>query len=95
MELGKSEVEYVAALSKLKCVSDAEAEKIAQGLQGILGYFRMLDELDTEGVEPLYHILESENVTRKDAAKAPMPIEEALANAPLREGRSFVLPKVL
>jgi aspartyl-tRNA(Asn)/glutamyl-tRNA(Gln) amidotransferase subunit C len=34
-------------------------------------------------------------VLREDRAEPPLPPEEALANAPEREGSAFVVPKVL
>ncbi|MCK4343567.1 MAG: Asp-tRNA(Asn)/Glu-tRNA(Gln) amidotransferase subunit GatC, partial [Phycisphaerae bacterium] len=58
-------------------------------------YFRILDPVDTEGVEPLAHALPVTNVLREDEPAGSLGSEKALANAPQREQGFFRVPKVL
>jgi len=95
MKLGMSEVEYVSALAKLRYTEAEQIDRIAQNLSSVLEYFELLDELDTEGVEPLTQVLETRNAMRDDEVGETMNIEDVLANAPDKEGRDFVLPKIL
>ena len=94
MKLNKDDVEYTSKLAKL-ALDDSETEKLAQDMGAILDYFQLLNEVDITGVEPLTHILESENVTRKDEVGETMNIDDALANAEDSQDRFFKLPKML
>ena len=51
-----------------------------------------VSELDLAGVEPTLHPLELSNVWAEDEPHPPLPVEEALANAPEREGDAFRVP---
>ena len=94
MKLSKEDVDYTAKLAMLS-FDDSEAEKLAADMSVILDYAHMLDEIDITGVEPLTHILESENVVSEDKAAVTMSIDDALANAADSEGRFFRIPKML
>lgn len=88
------QVEQIAQLAKLR-FSDAEKEKMAEELTEILRYMEKLNELDTRNVEPLSHPLELANVLRPDRAEPSLAVEEALQNAPSRQGGFFKVPKVI
>ena len=83
--LNSEEVRHIARLARVG-MSDAEVESMRGQLSNILGHFDVLQELDTEGVEPTGHSADVETVLRADAAGESMRLEDALANAPRREG---------
>ena len=58
-------IENVCILAKLSLGEEAKA-KAKQDMQKMLDYVEKLDELDTDGVEPLSHIFGDENVFRDD-----------------------------
>jgi aspartyl-tRNA(Asn)/glutamyl-tRNA(Gln) amidotransferase subunit C len=64
-------------------------------LGGILEYVKKLDELDTSDVPPTYHVLDLVNVTREDAVRPSLPVDEALANAPDRAEGFYRVPKII
>ncbi len=92
--ISRDEVRRVAELARLS-LDDAEAEAMAAQLDTILGYAELVRSVDTEGVAPTAHPLQVRMTLREDRAEPPLPPEEALANAPEREGSAFVVPKVL
>ena len=53
-------IENVCILAKLSLTDEAK-EKAKQDMQKMLDYVEKLDELDTDGVEPLSHIFGDEN----------------------------------
>ena len=57
-------------------------------MQKILDYVEKLDELDTEGVEPLSHIFGDQNVFREDVVTNKDAREAMLANAPKAKRRT-------
>jgi aspartyl-tRNA(Asn)/glutamyl-tRNA(Gln) amidotransferase subunit C len=91
--LTKKEVEHIAELAKITLTED-EKELFTEQLERILEYFRKIDELDLEGVEPTTHTMDTSNVFREDVEKESLPPEEVLSNAPEKEDRYFKAPRV-
>jgi aspartyl-tRNA(Asn)/glutamyl-tRNA(Gln) amidotransferase subunit C len=87
-------VRKIAHLARLK-VTDAEGERLSRELGEILSYVELLDEVNTEGVEPMAHAIELINVLREDIPQPSLPREQALANAPGTDGRYFLVPAIL
>ncbi len=94
MAVTKENVEYIAALARLK-FNDAELENYTHQLNDILKYVEKLNELNTDNVEPLSHPVENVNVFREDKLKPSISTEEALKNAPNRTDEFFKVPKVI
>ena len=68
MQLSAEEVKRIARLARLT-LSDTEVEKFSKQLSGILSHARMLDEINTDGVEPISQITGLKNVSFKDKEK--------------------------
>ena len=63
--LSKDEVKKIANLARIE-ISEQEADKYSTELSDILGFVEKLNEVDTEGVEPIAHITGARNVIRED-----------------------------
>ena len=94
MALTLEEVRWVAHLARLE-LTDAELATMTRQLGAIVEYVDQLREVNTEGVEPLAHALEAQNVFRADEPAPSLPVEAALANAPDRRGDFYGVPAVL
>ena len=94
MKITKKDVEHVAKLARLR-LTEEEKEKFGKQLSEILEYVEKLNELDTEKVKPASHVVPLKNVMREDEVKPSLSVEEALANAPAREGKYFKVPKII
>ncbi len=94
MKISRKEVEYVAHLARLK-LSEDEADKFTAQMGQILSYFEKLTELNTEGIEPTSHSVPMVNAFREDLVKPSLLVEDALANAPDKEGNFFKVPKII
>lgn len=92
--IDEDQVRRVALLSRLE-LSDQEVTQFSGQLSAIVEYIEKLNELDTEGVEPLAHCLPVHNVLREDIPKPSLSNDAALANAPDREDEYFKVPKIL
>jgi len=88
------EVEHVAMLARLS-LSQQEKETFAVQLGTILEYASTINQLNTDGVEPLDHILPVFNVFREDQVEPSAPREEILSNGPLIEDGQYRVPKIL
>ncbi|MBW1636685.1 MAG: Asp-tRNA(Asn)/Glu-tRNA(Gln) amidotransferase subunit GatC [Deltaproteobacteria bacterium] len=94
MKITKDEVLHVANLARLT-LSDKELEVMTGQLDTILSYVNKLEELDTGTVEPTTHVLSITNAFREDRVTDSLSREESLANAPLHNGESFKVPKII
>ena len=91
--VNKNDIEYVAKLAKLK-LTEEEKEKFIPQMADIIEFANKISELDTEGINPTAHILEINNVFRKDNVCESYKREEILANAPAKEAGCIVVPGV-
>ncbi len=94
MEVTDKMIYELANLSKL---TFSEVEKIAvkNDLQSMIAFVEKLNEVDTNGIEPLLHMSDSVNVLREDQIKGSVTHEEALRNAPVKDEHFFKVPKVI
>lgn len=94
MAIGRKEVEHVASLARL-ALNEEEKRDYEEELKDVITFMDKLEELDTEGIEPTIHVLDMQNVFRKDEIQESLPIEDVLKNAPDSEGDYFVVPSIL
>jgi aspartyl-tRNA(Asn)/glutamyl-tRNA(Gln) amidotransferase subunit C len=94
MSISRQDIEKVALLARLQ-LTDDELSKMTVELAQIVGYVDQLAEVDTSGIEPMAHAIETANVFRDDVVVQSLPREEALANAPHRDERGYLVPAVL
>ncbi len=94
MNITKKEVEHVANLARLT-LSDEDLDVMTGQLDTILSYVDKLGELDTGKVEPTTHVFSVTNAFREDRVTESLSREESLANAPLQNGESFQVPKII
>ena len=64
-KISKEEVEYLAKLARVGLTED-EIVKYQKDLADILGYVEKLNEVDTEGVEPMAAGIQKRNEMRED-----------------------------
>ena len=84
-------IEYVGILAKLE-LSGQEKEA---DMEKMLDYIDTLNELDTDGIEPMSHVFPVKNVFREDVVTNGDGSAETLANAPLEKDQSFKVPKTI
>lgn len=92
--MDKQTVLKVARLARLK-VDDAKAEALAQNLGGIFKWIEQLDEVGTEGVEPMTSVSGQKAYRRPDVVNDGHKQQDITANAPESSEGFFVVPKVV
>ena len=91
MAITREDVLHVAALAQLE-LSEDEIARLTEQLGDILEAVGKVSELDLSDVPPTSHPLDVVNVWEEDSPKPCLTVEEALANAPEREGDFFRVP---
>jgi aspartyl-tRNA(Asn)/glutamyl-tRNA(Gln) amidotransferase subunit C len=94
MKVDLKTVNKIAHLARLE-LDEASAEKMRSEMTQILDWEEQLNEVDTEGVEPLTTMSSEVNVLREDKVGEHLPHEDGLKNAPQRDSDYFRVPKVL
>lgn len=94
MSLSRADVEKVSLLGRL-LLSPEELETMTTQLARVVGYVEQLNEVNTEGVQPMAHAVEMHNVFRADEPRGSLPRDAALANAPKGDGECYRVPAVL
>jgi aspartyl-tRNA(Asn)/glutamyl-tRNA(Gln) amidotransferase subunit C len=94
MDINDETIDRLCDLAKLEFKGEERAA-IKQDLTRILSYFEKLNQIDTNGVEPLIFMTDAQNILREDKAAASIQREDALKNAPSKDSDYFRVPKFL
>lgn len=94
MSVDTDTVKRVARLARL-ALADGEAEALRGDLNTILGFVEQLNEVDVTGVEPMTSVRPMRMKAREDVVTDGFRSEDIVANAPVRDGTFFVVPKVV
>lgn len=94
MSLDLETVKRIAFLSRLK-VDDSQAEAVRDDLNNILGFIDQLNEVDTQGVDPMVGVGAEEMPMREDIVSDGGYVDRVLANSPETAANMFVVPKVV
>jgi aspartyl-tRNA(Asn)/glutamyl-tRNA(Gln) amidotransferase subunit C len=87
------DVKHVAKLARLSLTED-ECIRFTEQLDNVIGYFDELNKVDTDGVEPMSHPIPVGNVLREDQVIRGATREQLMANAPVKEGSFFRVPRI-
>ena len=94
MSVSTEQVRHIAKLARI-AMSDEEIERLAPELNNILGWVEQLEEVNTDGVEPLATVIDQKMRLRDDVVTEGDIRDEILANAPEAQHGFFAVPKVI
>ncbi|MFT7590892.1 MAG: aspartyl-tRNA(Asn)/glutamyl-tRNA(Gln) amidotransferase subunit C [bacterium] len=94
MKITEEKIEELSHLAKLSFEAEDKV-KIKSDLEQILNFCEKLNELDTDGVEPLIYMSDRVNHLREDIVKPSLDKKTALKNAPDADSDYFRVPKVI
>ena len=94
--LSREEILNIAGLARIG-LDENEIEKYQKDLSAVLEYFKKLEELSTDGIEPISHITLMHNNVRADEVEdfGSMGKEAILKNAPELKDESIKVKSVL
>lgn len=94
MKIDEQLIQRLATLAKLE-FNEADKIEVQKNLGSILDLVEKLQEVNTEGVDPLIYMNENTDVFRKDEVFAIITKEQALKNAPSKDSDYIKVPKVI
>lgn len=93
MPISIEEVKKIAELARLKLASEEE-KRHAETISAVLDYMKILNEVDTSGVEGTYQVTGLENVVREDEIAECVFRNELIAQMPEVKNKELVVPAV-
>jgi aspartyl-tRNA(Asn)/glutamyl-tRNA(Gln) amidotransferase subunit C len=87
-------IDRLAHLARIR-LTESQTKELQDDLTVILDWVEKLNELDTEGVEPLLSMSKEINNWRDDVVGEHLDREDALQNAPNHDNKFFKVPKVI
>ena len=94
MSVDQATVRRIARLARIR-ISDNEVPKLEGELNHILGWIEMLEEVDTDNVEPMTSVVDTKMRLRKDEVKDGNYPDKVTGNAPASDDNFFLVPKVV
>jgi aspartyl-tRNA(Asn)/glutamyl-tRNA(Gln) amidotransferase subunit C len=94
MEITREVLDKIAHLARLE-FEEKDADKMMKDMTAIVSWVEKLNEVDTEGVEPLTTMSYEINALREDEVKPHLDHNEALSSAPKKDEDYFRVPKVM
>jgi len=91
--ISRKEIKHIAWLAKVD-LTKKEEEFFTKQLNQILNYFRKIDEVDTKGAPPTYHVVELTNVLRPDEVKPSKP-SKVIQNVPESKSGYVKAPRII
>jgi aspartyl-tRNA(Asn)/glutamyl-tRNA(Gln) amidotransferase subunit C len=88
------DIDHVAKLARLE-LDDEERERLRAQLGVILEHAAKVGQVATSDVPPTASAIPRANVYREDEPEPSLPVDEALRNAPEREGNRFRVPRIV
>jgi aspartyl-tRNA(Asn)/glutamyl-tRNA(Gln) amidotransferase subunit C len=94
MKIDRALLDKIAHLSRLE-FEEKDAEKMMQDMTNIVNWVEKLNEVNTDGVEPLTTMSHEVNALREDKVGEHLSHDDALRNAPKKDQDYFRVPKVM
>jgi len=94
MKVDKDVVEVVANLDKLR-LDERDIETMIERMSRVLDLAEQIQEVDTDGVEPMAHPLDAVQRLREDRVTETDRHERYQAVAPETEGGLYLVPRVV
>ena len=94
MKVSGELIDKLANLAKIEFGDKAKSD-IKNDMNKMLEFVDKLNEINTEGIDPLIFMSEEINVLREDISKETITQKEALKNAPQHDSNYIMVPKVV
>jgi aspartyl-tRNA(Asn)/glutamyl-tRNA(Gln) amidotransferase subunit C len=94
MQVDEATVKRIARLARIR-ITDDEAKGLEAELTSIMAWVEQLDEVDTDGVEPMTRVVPIKLRMRDDIVTDGGIADDVTRNAPLSDDHFYVVPKVV
>ena len=94
MEISVKTIQHLAHLSRLQ-INEPQAAQYQTDMQKMVSFIEQLQEVNTDGVEPLLMLSDASTALRADQLNNSLSAADALKNAPSHDQQYFKVPTVI
>ena len=94
MKINKNTILKIAKLTRVK-INNNEVAELSNQLSSILDWVEILNEVNTDNIEPLSNVSTENLPLRKDIETTNDISKDVLSNSPEKLENFFVVPKVI
>ena len=94
MIIDRGHISKLAELAKLS-LTDEELDLYINDINKILELVSQIQDVDVDGVDPLYNVLDQSSETREDLETLKLDRDDVLKNAPDTDGVYFQVPETI
>lgn len=94
MEISVKTIQHLAHLSRLQ-INETQAAQYKTDMQRMVSFIEQLQEVNTDGVEPLLMLSDANTALRADQLNESLSAADALKNAPSHDHQYFKVPTVI
>ena len=94
MEISVKTIQHLAHLSRLQ-INETQAAQYQTDMQKMVSFIEQLQEVNTDGVEPLLMLSDASTALRADQLNNSLSAADALKNAPSHDQQCFNVPTVM
>jgi aspartyl-tRNA(Asn)/glutamyl-tRNA(Gln) amidotransferase subunit C len=94
MSISSDQITHIARLARLK-TDPEKSEYFAQHLSRIMDLVEQMNEIETDGIEPMSHPQDAALRLREDTVTAENQREQYQALAPVARDGLYLVPKVI
>ena len=94
MKIDKETLDKIVHLARLE-IAEKDVPKMLEDMSKMVSFVEKLNEVNTDGVEPLTTMSHEVNKLREDDVKNQLDRDEVLKNAPQKSDHFFKVSKVL
>jgi aspartyl-tRNA(Asn)/glutamyl-tRNA(Gln) amidotransferase subunit C len=96
LKIDQNLVKHIGELARIE-LKESELANYKKNFEEIVGYIGNLEEVNVEGVQPLFNPIAGLNINkiRKDEIQESLPVNKVLMNAPAKESAQFKVNAVI
>jgi len=84
------DLNHIAKLARIK-LTKQEKETFLPQLESVIGYFDLLNKVDTTGIVPTYRVNDQKNILREDKVGKSLSVKESLSQAKRTKDNYFLV----
>lgn len=89
-KLSLSDLDHIAKLARIQ-LTDAEKQTFLPQLESVIEYFDILNQINTDNVEPTFRVIDKSNVFHNDEVGKSLSVEDVLSGSSRTKDNYFVV----
>ena len=90
-KISMADLDHIAKLARIN-LTESEKTTFLPQLESVLEYLDVLNQVNTDNVEPTFRVNDQKNILRDDLIKDSFDQKTALSSAPKTQDGYFVVP---